>query len=331
MADVTAKATAPTTAATTTQSPATTGQTANPASNADPSKSTNALRAVSAPFQIQIAHDRVRWLKMLVYGKHGSGKTELAATAVDVESMQDILYISAEKGDATIDDNARIKNPDKIYMIPVTTFKQVAYIQEFLVAYTKARERNDVNAMRKLYCQVTGLDPATLADEDVPRFRTVVVDSLTEIEVYCVYGLLSIDINKMVGDEIEVAGWPEFRKNNEMVKLLVRAFRDLPMHVIFVCAEQYTQDEQKRFHYSPQLTGKLSAQVQGFVDVVGWITVGAATQESPEAPRRMYIQPISGGPKFDAKNRRPIYKQAFFDNPNMALIMKSLALTKENK
>lgn len=325
MVDLTGKATevklAPTAEIAESQAP-------NPAVNADPSKSTNALRAVTAPFQIQTMHTRVRWLKMLIYGKHGAGKTELAASAVDVEQMRDVLFISAESGDSTIDDNDRITNPDKVFTININTFKQAAFIQDFLVAYCKARDRDDVKAMKQLFCQVTGYDPKTLADEDVPRFRTVIVDSLTEIEVYCIYGLLSIDINKVVSEEIEVAGWPEFRKNNEMVKLLVRAFRDLPMHVILVCAEQYTQDEQKKFHYSPQLTGKLSAQVQGFVDIVGWITVGASTAESPEAPRRVYIQPISGGPKFDAKNRRSVYKQAYFENPNMRSIMKSIGLLK---
>lgn len=328
MAEVSAKATAPQATTTAAQSPQTTGQTPNPAKNADPSKATNALRAVSAPFQIQVAHERVRWLKMLVYGKHGAGKTELVATAVDVESMRDVLFISAESGESTIDDNDRIHFPEKLYVIEVKSFKTAAYVQEFLVAYCKARDRNDVPAMRKLYCQVTGIDPETLADEDVPRFRTVIIDSLTELETYCIYGLLNIDTAKMVGEDIEVAGWPEFRKNNEMVKLLVRAFRDLPMHVLMVCAEGWTQDEQKRFHYSPQLTGKLSAQVQGFVDIVGWITVGQATPEQPEAPRRVYVQPISGGPKFDAKNRKSIYKSAYFDNPNMTSIMKAIGMSK---
>lgn len=326
MAELTGKAAAP--AAIPATKPEAVGQAPNPALNADPSKTSNTLRAVSAPFQIQTMHERARWLKMLVYGKHGAGKTELVASAVDVPQMRDVLFISAESGESTVDDNDRIKNADKIHFVRVTTFKQAAYIQDFLVAYCKARDRDDVAAMKKLYCQVTGYKPEELSDDRVPRFRTVILDSLSEIEVYCTYGLLSIDTSKVVSDEIEVADWPVFRKNNEMVKLLVRAFRDLPMHVLLVCAEQYTQDEIKRFHYSPQLTGKLSAQVQGFVDIVGWITVGQATNEQPEAPRRVYVQPVTGGPKFDAKNRKSVFKQTFFENPNMMSIMRDTGMLK---
>lgn len=325
MVEATAKMETPATAA-----PAQTNQRPNPAQVADPSKTAGAIKAVGAPFQIQTSHQRQRWLKMLIYSKHGVGKTELASTSVDVPQMRDVLVIDAEKGDTTVEDSPRVKNAHLLHNIPVSNFKTVAYVQEFLSAYCKARDANDVARMKKLFCQVTGQEEKNVPDDQVPRYKTVILDSLTEIEVYCTYGILSIDPNKvMMEGDMDVAGWPEFRKNNEMVKLLVRAFRDLPMHVIFVCAEQYTQDEQKKFHYTPQLTGKLSGQVQGFVDIVGWLTVGPLQEGQIEAPRRLYVQPVSGGPKFDAKNRRPVWRQAYFDNPSMMDIMKGTALLKE--
>lgn len=294
----------------------------------DPTKTTNS-RVVDAPFQIEVDHNRQRYLKILIYGKHGAGKTELAATAVDVPQMRDVLFVDAESGDTTTENTPRIKNPRLLKSVRVTNFKQVAYVLEFLRAYCFARDSNDVGKMRALYCRVTGLKPESVPDDKVPRFQTVLVDSLTEVDVYCTHAILGLDSNKvMMEGNMEVAGWPEFRKNNEMVKLLVRAFRDLPMNVIFVCAEQYTQDETKKFHYTPALTGKLSAQVQGFVDIVGWLTVGQPQDGQVEAPRRLYIQPIGGGPRFDAKNRRPVYNQPYFDNPSMTSIMQGVQLLK---
>ena len=288
----------------------------------DPSK-TSGARAVTAPFQITSLQNRDRWFKGLFYSAHGVGKTQLGASAVDVEWMNDVLFISAESGEETLYDNPYIENLDRLHTIKVTNFKQVAHIQEFLRAYCSARDRNDVPTMRKLWLQVTGLEA-----EEPPRFKTVIIDSLTEVEVYCVYQLLNIDIaSGKVGEDIDTAGWPEFRKNNEMVKLLVRAYRDLPMHVIFLCAQNFTQDEQKRYHYAPALTGKLASQVQGFVDMVGWITTGAAGEDGV-APRRMFVQPVSGGPKFDAKNRKAVYKGAWFDNPSMKSIMLAIGMTK---
>lgn len=293
---------------------------------ADPSKTAGSAK-VNAPFRISTMQDRDRYFKAIFYGRHGAGKTELAASAVDVPVMGDVLMIDAESGDQTIHDSVRIKNSDKIHHIRVTNFKQVAYVQEFLKAYTSARDRGDKAAMKKLYAQVTGVET-----DNPPVYRTVIVDSLTEVEVYCTYQILKINPEggaNDIGDDIDTAGWPEFRKNNEMVKLLVRAFRDLPMHVLFVCAENYTQDEQKRHHYTPALTGKLASQVQGFVDMVGWLTVGAASPDNPEAPRRMWVQPVSGGPKFDAKNRRSVFRQPFFDNPTLFSIFKGIGLKTE--
>src|SRR5690606_20279669 len=140
-----------------------------------------------APFQITSLQNRDRWFKALIYGAHGSGKTQLAASSVDVDFMNDVLMISAESGEETLYDNPYIENIDRIYTIKVTKFMQVAQIQEFLRAYCSARDRNDVPTMRKLWLQASGIDAP-----EPPRFRTVIIDSLTEVEAYCVYQLLNI-------------------------------------------------------------------------------------------------------------------------------------------
>lgn len=294
------------------------------AATVDPTKSAGA-RMVTAPFQIQSMQTRERWLKMLVYGKHGAGKTDLMGSSVDIPAMRGVLMIDAESGDMTLADSDRIKNKDLINHIRVTSWKQVAKVQEFLKAHCTLRDKKDMEGLKRLQAQVTGEDPKDIEEPII--YNTVIIDSLTEVETYCLYGIMSVDTAKVIDGEMEVAGWGEFRKNNEMVKLLVRAFRDLPMHVLFVCAEAYNQDEMKKFHYNPALTGKLSSQVQGFVDIVGWLTIGTPV-EGKEAPRRLYVQPVSGGPRFDAKNRRSVFKGAFFEDPTMTTVMKGIGLLK---
>jgi hypothetical protein len=125
-------------------------------------------------------------------------------------------------------------------------------------------------------------------------------------------------------DQIDVARFDEFRKQNMMVLVLVRALRDLPMHVILVCSQQYTQDELKRFHYGPQMTGKLAGQIQGAVDIVGYLRSGVP-DETGKAPRRLFVEPVE---RFDAKNRRASFTGSHFDDPSMTSIMRAIGLTK---
>lgn len=240
-------------------------------------------------------------------------------------SMRDILFIDAESGDMVLEDNPRIKAPEHIEHVRVTNFLMVARVQEFLKSHCIRRDSNDIAGMRKIEAMLKGVPESEI--KEPRKFRTVIIDSLSEIEAYCMYGLLKVnegDILTGASDEIDVARFDEFRKNNMMIQVLVRALRDLPMNVLFVCAQQYTQDEMKRFHYGPQMTGKLAAQIQGFVDIVGFMKAGQINDQGV-APRRLYVQPIE---RFDAKNRRPFFSGSYFDDPTMTTIMKSIGLVK---
>jgi GTPase SAR1 family protein len=264
-----------------------------------------------------------RFLKMLVYGKPGAGKTTLLASAVDVKDMGDVLFLDAESGDMTIDGNPRIKNPGAIDHIRITSFGQIGAIHKFLMAHCRFRDLNDTENLRKLEAQMRGCKPEDIVTPK--KWRTVIIDSLTEIQEYCMYQLLGVDQTVIAQDvnDVDVAQFAEFRKLNQMIQLLVRGFRDLPMNVLFATAEQYEKDEQSRFHYMPNLTGKLASQVQGFVDVVGYLMTGTLQEGQKALPRRLYVQPVG---KFAAKNRRSGFQEAHLDNPTMSDVMKAFGL-----
>jgi hypothetical protein len=47
-------------------------------------------------------------------------------------------------------------------------------------------------------------------------------------------------------------------------------------------------------------------------------------------PRRMFVQPGEfGGARFDAKNRRAQYTQAFMDDPSMPTVMASIGMLRQ--
>lgn len=278
------------------------------------------------PFALTSVRKGHRWLKILIYGKHGVGKTTLAASAVDSDALRDVFMISVESGKLVLEDNPRIKRVDDLDIAEVDNFKQIVKMYEFLSSHCKFRDEGNIEKMREYEAWLKGVAPA---DIKTPRqYRTVIIDSLTEAEAYCMYGLLGIhgDFDMaQIDDDMKTAEFAEYKKNNNMINLLSRAFRDLPMNVIVLCGQVYEQDEMKRFHYGPALTGKLRSQVQGYFDIVGYLAAGAVTEGS-EAPRRLYVQPIG---KWDAKNRRASYTEAFFDNPTMGSILEDVNLTQE--
>jgi len=222
--------------------------------------------------------------------------------------------ISAESGDLSV---AHMENLD---VISVQDFRTLGQIHEYLRQHCKARDDSDEDRLKALQAAVTGMEPDEI--EEPRRYRTVIIDSLSELEAYCFNQLLGITDSTRLDEETQSAEWSEYKKNHTMILRVVRAFRDLPMHVIFTAAEQFNQDETKKYKYSPDLTGKLSKKVQGFMDMVGYYVAGKAGEETL---RRLYVSP-SGTGKYDAKHRYQAFKADHFDNPTIAKILKETGL-----
>lgn len=279
-------------------------------------------------FQIMPITDEFEYLNMIVYGVPGSGKTTLLASAADVDELADVLMIDIESGRLTIKNNKRIKRKERIDVVRVSSYKQLAEVHKFLQAHCRYRDLKTPEADKKmiaLQARFMGVDPATI--KTPRRYFTVMIDSLSELDALCIYELLGLstdmDLSEAMQDgDMEVAQFAEYKKNNQIMQLIVRAYRDLPINVLFACHVAYTQDEMKRMFYSPSLTGKLRNQVQGFVDLVGYLKVGEVPEGKTEAPRRMYFQPVG---KFDAKCRLANLEGSYFDNPTMKDIFEAVS------
>ena len=265
-------------------------------------------------FRITTPTHKKRYLKLMTYGDFGTGKTTLAGSASLVEQMKDVIFIDAESGDLSLTEFPAIDS------IPVNTFKQVARIQEFLKVHCRYRDEGNIEKLKELEERLRG-EPISGAPRE---YRTVVIDSLSEVESYCMAQLLGITDSTRLDEEVQGAEWPEYKKNHSMVQRLVRAFRDLPMNVIFICSQSYVQDENKKQKFAPQMTGKLATQVQGFMDMVGYLVVAPANEEGVQA-RRLYVQP-SGVGKYAAKNRFAAFKGNHIDNPTMQSILTAVKL-----
>jgi hypothetical protein len=102
-----------------------------------------------------------------------------------------------------------------------------------------------------------------------------------------------------------------------MIQFLVRRYRDLPINSISICSRDIDQDAHKRFHYSPMLPGKLSDDVRGLVDIVGYYE--KIPQEGGSVVRRMYLEGGNyAGAYIAAKHRFGTnLKSLWVDNPTM--------------
>jgi hypothetical protein len=257
------------------------------------------------------------FIKILVYAKYGVGKTTFAGTAVDVEGMRDVLVVSFEGGESVLFDNPMIRNHEMIDVLRVTSFKQLQSVRDFAFAHARYRDENNEEALRKLQLIVFGDNE--IGNGRLRKYRTIIIDSLTEIEALNMQDLLGIHEGFNLTSDMPTAEFKEYKMNFNKMQMFIRIFRDLKMHIIMTASPQWDQDESKVYHYTLNLTGKLASQVQGFFDIVGFMQTGQATEQEA-ATRRLWIQPVGG--KFDAKTRLAGCKKSFFDNPRMADIMK---------
>jgi phage nucleotide-binding protein len=95
-------------------------------------------------------------------------------------------------------------------------------------------------------------------------YESIVIDSLTEIQSFIIN---KITQGKRMPQKSE---WSDF--GFEMNKIL-RLFRDLPYHVIFLALETEKDDEDDRSRYMPDLYGKVRTAGCAYMDFVGRMAV----------------------------------------------------------
>ena len=257
-------------------------------------------------FKIAKPSEQRRYIKMLTYGDFGVGKTTFAGSAQDVQGMQNVINIDAEGGDKVLAQRGDID------CVRINKFSQLSDIYEYLRAHCLFRDANNVDMLKASEAYYRGVDVKKIKEPRI--YNTVMIDSLTEVQRYCMYDLMGIDIEKTKIDYMpESPEWQDWGRNSERIRLLVRKFRDLPMHVILVCSRQYDKDEKNRYLYTPQMPGKLANEIQGFMDHVGYMVM-ETNAETKERHRYLMLQP---GISYQAKNRFSNFNEIYLMDPVM--------------
>lgn len=242
-------------------------------------------------------------INILVYGKPGVGKTQLAATADHVPEMRPVLYLNIEGGDMTL----RHAAPD-IRKIP----------QEGSLSWGQLEQIYDVLA-RQCY---NGAEPG----EFTPR--TVIIDTLTEMQKMNMAQIMAeLAVSEPQGNwDPDIPQIKQWGKNIEQIRKWVRKYRDLPLNVIMTAHEQVDKDPMTGAElHKPQLSGKLSNEVAGFFDVVTYLYVKQEEKEQGgqkiQVPvRKLLTGSLEGYVAKDRSNNLP----QVIEDPTMKVIYEKI-------
>lgn len=209
-----------------------------------------------------------RALTLIVHGESGTGKSWFGDTAPAPR-----VVLDAEGGSRFTPSKKVIWNPleaPPVYdgtwetaIVYVRDFSQVSQVYQWLNA---------------------GKHP----------FKSVVLDSLTEIQKRC--------IDQIAGEsQLRMQDWGEVLRKMEKQ---VREFRDLTMHpttpieaVIYINLTKDVEGAKR-----PAVSGSIGVSLPGFVDVVGYLFT-QADQETGTIIRRMLVQPYNNIVAKDRTNR----------------------------
>ncbi|MGA2412724.1 MAG: AAA family ATPase [Candidatus Binataceae bacterium] len=189
------------------------------------------------------------YIKGLLYGKPGAGKTFFSAQASKVPAMSPCLVMTP---DATEADTLREAAPDAVHA-------KINNFEEFWDIYRA--------------CAV-GLD-----DPDKIPFKTIIMDTGTEAQKMNMRDIMAklMITGRPGGGEVnmDVPSVREWGQSSSEMRRILRSFRDLPVNFIVNCHEQESRDNRGVNWYKPDLPGKLTNQVAGMFSLVGYVYINA--------------------------------------------------------
>lgn len=157
--------------------------------------------------------DSLKYLNCLFHGEPGSGKTFLCGTAQDHKDTSPLLIIDAEGGTTTLRKRSDID----------------------VVQVRSIDELNDVFAK---------LDESVDEKTNSMYYKTVVIDSLTELQKVDMVGIMREVTMKRPDLDPDVPSMREWGKSQEHIRKIVRAFRDLPCNTLFTAHTNPDRDNE---------------------------------------------------------------------------------------
>ncbi len=202
-----------------------------------------------AASRIRRSSEREFYVKLLIYGDPGAGKTYLGCTA----PKPLILLTEPNVSDSTIK-MARLNRGTDPDIWDLETWKDLED------AYTYLAEGNH-------------------------PYKTVVLDSLTDLVQRIKRAVLDASVQRRPNRDPDVLEQGDWNKVQEKLTYIIRRYRDLPMHVVMTALSMDAQQEMKTVPYIQPT--KVARLVPSFFNMVG--VVGKKTLADGSVVHRLLI------------------------------------------
>ena len=227
--------------------------------------------------------ESIQHFNLYLYGDYGAGKTHLAATAQDNASTAPVLFLDIEGGAATF------------------------------------RKRTDVEVVQVRTIQKLTEIYGDLRADEGKTYKTVVVDSLTELQKLDIKEIMFEVCKKDRERDPDVPSMREWGKTLSHMRNIVRAYKDLQCNVIMTAlAVKNKDDNTGQTTVMPALQGRALFEIPAFFDVVAYLDT---IVEKDKVTRRLITQ---HHPVYRAKDRLGLSESGIVLDPTVPKLWEAL-------
>lgn len=193
------------------------------------------LKPKAAPLKIVRPDHNLKYLRFLVYGDSGVGKTVLTATAADVADLSPILFCDCDLGTMSISDR-------DIDVVVITSMQEMMNVNR----YIRANEG---------------------------EYKTVVVDGLTALYYMIIRKRLKAP-DRTGKEDPYVPSQRDYLHGTFRLRVLLQALKTAPINVLVTALVDDRKDEfTDARKIRPALSNKLAQEIGGEFDLVGYLSV----------------------------------------------------------
>lgn len=280
--------------------------------------------------------DKAPYLRMLVYGDSGSGKTTFVGSAMECEDTSPLLVLNASGQPVSLR-----------YLKSRPLVLEIESIKDFNIVYTWLLKNQDMDLLGRLDGPLAAVVAAYLNTIQADKFKCLAVDSITQVQRLAMDRVTTTPDSKgrVVGPSMpenpgDIPAATQIQHWGRTLALMTNfadRFYKLPIHVIMTALCR--RDNIPSMGYTlfcPFLWGQSNMEIPSHAEIVGRLmntgTIGLKEQKDVKTASNAVgkevpfnIMYLRGGRDFVAKWQGILNPPAMMANPTIAKFIKHYA------